>query len=152
MAATAEKNYVKESKKFNGTVYTWHFYRLPMKLREGNVFTGVFHSVWGSYVATTHDALDFSELPLLQTWDLTVQRPFKTGTSLYKDPPVQWWHMVAIEAHVASTIRQYASYWNAFLFTDAETWADREQRCTKHEFLNFSNCYCLSKLQILMVI
>ena len=57
-----------------------------MKLREGSVFTGVFHSVWGSYVATTHDALDFSELPLLQTWDLTVQRPFKIGTSLYKDP------------------------------------------------------------------
>ena len=59
-----------------------------MKLREGSVFTGVFHSVWGSYVATTHDALDFSEpapdmgphcTETFQDRDLTLQ-----------GPPVQW--------------------------------------------------------------
>ena len=81
MATVAEKYYVKESKIFNDTVYMWHFYRLPMKLREGNVFTGVFHSVWVSHVTITHDALDFSVLPLQQAWDLTVQRHLETGTS-----------------------------------------------------------------------
>ena len=87
MATVAEKNYVKESKIFNSTVYMWHFYRLPMKLREGNVFTGVFHSVWESHVAITHDALDFSVLSLLNRHGTSLYRDLsETGTSLYKDP------------------------------------------------------------------
>ena len=38
-----------------------HFHHLPMKLWEGNVFTGVCHSAQGeSHVTITHVALDFT--------------------------------------------------------------------------------------------
>ena len=56
--------------------------------------------------------------PLLETSSGHHWRSAKTCSLQDPTSPHQWggWHLVAIEANSISASRQYASYWNAFLF------------------------------------
>ena len=89
-------------------------YRSLTKLREGNVFSHVFLSVClsteGSNVTITHDELDLTaQVPFLYK-DLAplsfVQGP-RPNPSLSPASDI-WW--------LVGASKQYASYWNAFLF------------------------------------
>ena len=66
-------------------------YHLPTKLREGNIFTGVCHSVHGGpYVTITHDMMELT----IEGLPHPAPPPY-TETPACLPPPSCWWHLVA---------------------------------------------------------
>ena len=97
----------------------------------------VRHSAYwgGPYVAITYDALDLTLQGRLHphpnhplpTWDLRTSLCYRhlvaTTGDLFKLvtlwPPNWCWYLMVVEGVNVSASRQYASYWNTFLFPSA---------------------------------
>ena len=87
---------------------------LATKLRQGNVFTHVCHSVHGGCLPHPLRAdIPQADTPPVQT---PQQTPPSQADTLGQTPSPMANTPRAVHAGIRSTSGRYASYWNAFLF------------------------------------